>query len=129
MIATPSPAYKPLFPGMNKYVGADRAKINMAVYFKTDFYFRFEADDGTDCVVAHFALSFLDFDQGQFRKVQEVVSVCGARNAFTCSTTELATSEENIHDNRNLSCSFSPPAPHVQALKGNNAGGRHSSFS
>ena len=95
VVTTLTLGYKPLFPGMNKYVGADMAKINMAVYFKTDFYFRFEADDGTDCVVDHFALSFLDFDQGQLRKVQEVVSVCGARNAFTCSTTELATSEEN----------------------------------
>lgn len=95
VVTTSTPEYKPLFPGMNMFVGADMAKICVAVGLKADFNFRFEAGDGTDCVVDQFALSFLDFDQGQFRKGQERVSVCGARNAYTCTTTELETSEEN----------------------------------
>lgn len=95
VVTTSTPGYKPLFPGMNKFVGAGMAKINVAVGFKGEFNFKFEAGDGSDCVVDQFALSFLDFDQGQFRKGQEIVSVCGAKHAFTCTTTELETSEDN----------------------------------
>lgn len=90
VVLTAEGAYKSPKPAKNGYIGNGFGRFLMKTKASTSFKFTFQdSATGQAVAVKDVALTFYDLDEAKGKRQRETVSVCGAKEAYTTSDTEL----------------------------------------